>query len=160
VLKVMADTGKVPYIYKDAHSIEELTLLLRQWTQRQYSRYSLAYIGYHGEPGMVWVGRKRVTLDDLADMLNGRCKGKTLYFGSCSTLRLPKREVEAFRATTKARCVMGYTTDVGWYEGIGFDVMLFGALTWYQRIDAVDKYLRKTQGPLVRRLGFKMYYGA
>ena len=52
----------------------------------------------------------------------------------------------------------GFTRDIDWHESAAFDLILFEALTYYQRIDAVDRWLRENYGPLARRLGFRMVY--
>jgi hypothetical protein len=40
-----------------------------------------------------------------------------------------------------------------------FDLILFDALTHYQRMDAVERYMKRNQPGLVKKLGFRMFYG-
>lgn len=40
-----------------------------------------------------------------------------------------------------------------------FDLILFDALTHYQRMDAVECSMRRNAPSLVRQLGFRMFYG-
>ena len=129
-------------------------------TQSQYSSHAFSYFAFHGSPGMVHIGRSRVTLDDLADELAGRCAGRSLYFASCGVLNIPKREIEAFRAATKARCVIGYSEAVDWYESSGFELMMLGAFSRHQRLDAIERYLTVRNKNLAKHLGFQMHYGA
>jgi hypothetical protein len=96
-------------------------------------------------------------LVQLGEELRGVCAGKILYFGSCGVLDIPKREVEAFRRTTKARCVVGYVEDVGWYAIAAFELALLEALTYYRRADAVEAWLANQYPGLARKLGFRMY---
>lgn len=159
LLDFLKASGKVNFIYRDVNTIEELSFLVHRWTDRQYARYSLGYFGFHGKPGHLVVGRKKVSLGELGDLLKGKCAGRTIYFGSCEVFNIPKRDIREFRRQTRARCVAGYTTDVDWFEASAFDLLLFEALTWYRRMDAVEDWLKKHHGGMVRRLGFEMYYG-
>jgi hypothetical protein len=111
-------------------------------------------------PGRLLVGRRYITLEQMGDVLAGQCAGKTLYFGSCGVLGIKAREVEAFRRRTKARCVIGFKEqDVDWMVSAAFDLVLFDALTAYQRMDAVERYMKRNQPALVKKLGFQMFYG-
>jgi hypothetical protein len=159
LLEFLERSNKVRHIYQHVRTVDALVDIVEQWPQRQYNSYSLGYFGFHGSGGTLHVGRRRVDLETLGESLAGSCKGKTIYFGSCSVLNIPKRRIEEFRRLTQARAVIGYTTDVDWYASAAFDLVLFEALTHYQRIDAVDRWLRKEYPGLSRKLGFKMVYG-
>jgi hypothetical protein len=158
LLEYMEKIGQIRFIHERANSVDNALDLFRKWPQAQYRQYSLGYFGFHGSPGQLHIGRRRLGLDALADELDGAARGKTLYFGSCSVLDLPKREIEVFRARTGARCVAGYATDVEWFESSAFDLLLFEALTHYKRIDAVDRWLQREYRPFARRLNFRMVY--
>ncbi len=151
--------GQIRYIHQRARTLEAALEVLQKWPQHQYRTYSLGYLGFHGSAGALDFGHRKLTLDALGRHLAGKCSGKTLYFGSCSVLDVPKRKIEAFRGIVRARCVAGYTRHIDWYESAAFDLLLFEALTRYQRIDAVDNWLRRQYPGLVRQLGFKMFYG-
>jgi len=74
--------------------------------------------------------------------------------------RRSRADVEAFRRVLDARCVAGYTLDIDRFESAAFDLRFFEALTRYMRIDAVDRWLLRQYGGLVKHLGCKMFYGA
>jgi hypothetical protein len=74
-------------------------------------------------------------------------------------LDIPKKEVEAFRKTTKVQCLAGYVEDVGWYAVAAFELVLLEAFTYYRRANAVEDWLANQYPGLVRKLGFRMYYG-
>jgi hypothetical protein len=159
LLEYLEGVGQIRFLHDNVRTVSELVHLIRLWPQRQYQRYSIGYFGFHGVPGRLRIGRQFITLDELAEEMNGSSAGKTIYFGSCSVLDLKRREIEEFRRATKARCVAGFDRDIDWHESAAFDLILFEALTYYRRIDAVDRWLRENYGSLVRRLGFRMVYG-
>jgi len=105
---------------------------------------------------MVLIGRKKLTLAEFGRCIAGTCQGKTIHFGSCSTLAAGKREALQFKRATKAKCVSGYTECVEWFTSAAFEILLLEALTFYKRTDAVESYLKEYQG-LVKDLGFRMY---
>jgi hypothetical protein len=160
LLEFLEHSGKVRFTHHRANSLGEVENVVRRWRQKQYARYSLGYFGFHGDPGRLHVGRRKISLEELGEHLDGACRGKTIYFGSCAVLDVPKGRIEAFRRITRARCVVGYTKDVDWYASCAFDLLLFEALTYYRRIDFADRWLAKEYGPLRRKLGFRMHYGA
>ena len=159
LLEFLRASGKVRFTHDEVHSLDALKHVVSKWPQHQYSRYPLGYFGFHGKPGCLLLGRRRITLEELGEHLAGACRGRTIYFGSCSVLDVPKKRVEAFRRATRARCVAGYTEEVDWFASAAFDLLLFEALTYYRRMDAVDRWMRYEYGPLARKLGFKMFYG-
>ena len=55
----------------------------------------------HGEPGAIFIGRKRYRLEELAIFFAAGGRSGSL-FGSCATLDVDKDVVEALRKTTKA----------------------------------------------------------
>lgn len=159
LLDHLDNVGQVRYIHRPADTVDTALDYLTRWPQAQYREYSLGYLGLHGGAGQLHIGRRKLALEELGEALDGRCKGKTIYFGSCSVLGVPKHRIERFRRQVQARCVAGYEKDVDWFESSAFDLLLFEALTRYRRIDAVDRWLRNEYLGFVRRLGFKMYYG-
>jgi hypothetical protein len=161
LLEYLEAVGEIRFLHERARTPDTAVHLLRTWTQRQYDHYPLGYFGFHGIPGVLLFGRgRRLTMDELAKVLDGACAGRTLYFGSCAFLNVDRRRIETFRHRTRARCIAGYRKDVDWFESAAFDVLLFEALTRYQRIDAAHRWLLRRYPGLVRTLGFAMFYGS
>ena len=125
--------------------------------QRKYDSYNIGYFAFHGKAENICIGQKHLSLDELGELLKGSCTGKTLYFGSCSTLGIWPSKVRIFQKITKARCVCGYTLDIDWLQSAAFELLLFDALTNFKRMDAVERYLNQFKS-LKTQLGFKMYW--
>lgn len=156
LLEFLASSGKIKLVYRDVGTPSDLEFYARKWGQHAYDNYKIGYFAFHGSPGGIHIGRRFLKLDQLAKALAGSCAGKVIYFGSCATLKVSTRKIQEFRAATRAKCVCGYTDDVGWFESAAFELLLFDALTWYRRIDAAERYLSDYRG-LQRRLGFRLY---
>ncbi len=159
LLVYLKGVGQIDFIHRQVETVEGLLNVVRRWPQKQYTAYSLGYFGFHGEPGRLLLGRRSLELEELGEVLRGKCAGKVLYFGSCALMDIPTRRIQRFRRLTGARCVAGYREDVDFFESAAFDMLLLEALTWYRRMDAVDNWLGSEYGQLVRRLSFRMYYG-
>lgn len=159
MLELLDGLEQIRFAYRDASTTTELELYLRQWTQRQYSDFGFGYLAFHGDPGLIYVGRRKYTLQDLGTALEGRCEGRVLYFGSCATLDVDREVAEDLRRRTKARAVCGYTEDVPMIEGCAFELNLISSVTWYARIDAAFKYLTRNHGGACDTLGLRATWG-
>ncbi|NOY06052.1 MAG: hypothetical protein GXO82_05405 [Chlorobi bacterium] len=157
LLQFLEQSNRINFIYRDVGTVEELQFYMNKWRQRAYRSYKIGYFAFHGEPDTILIGRKRLSLDQLGDFLEGACRGKIVYFGSCATLDIGRAKVLEFTRKTKARCVCGYTKDVDWFSSSAFELLLFSTLTRYTRMDAVERHLTSYRS-LTRELGFKMYW--
>ena len=158
ILELLAHQQQIKFIHKDVGTLDELDHYLNKWLQKQYAEYNIGYLAFHGDPGGIWLGRKRVDLETITEIIDRRGSGRILHFGSCSTLDIPPRHIKQFLADTKVKAVCGYREDVGWLESAAFEVLLVEALTYYRRVDAAYNYLRKNYSNLCRRLQFKMVW--
>ena len=145
----------IRYIHRDAATVDEFDFYMRQWTQKRYANYSFGYLGFHGEENAIQIGRRFLTLEELAELLDGRCRGRTIYLGSCATLCISTARIEAFRAAVGARAVCGYVEDVDWIESAAFDLNLIDAVIDAKRIDAGFRRLHKRHLGECRQLGFR-----
>src|SRR5512147_1436861 len=78
----------VPYIHRDVATRTEFEHYVRLWAQRRYAKYPVLYLAFHGEESEILLGdrrkpQNRVSLDELGELLAGKCEGRIIYFGSC-----------------------------------------------------------------------------
>lgn len=158
VFDVLEGQRIVDSIHRTAATREELAHYLRACTQKRYDKFRLIYLAFHGEPGLIRIGRQSVELEEVAEMLGGRASRSVVYFDSCSTVDVPKRRLDDFLKVSGAKAVGGYSTDVDWLESVAFDLLIIEALTRYQRVDAADRWLQKEYGSTVRKLKFKLHW--
>ena len=133
MLRLLETMGnyRVPYFHHDVGTREEFRFYLKKWTGRQFDNYPILYLAFHGEPGGIAVGEGRnntLTLDHLAERLEGVCKGRVIHFGSCSTLDLDGRKLSSFLRRTGACAVFGFRTEVNWLLSAAFDLLVLGYL--------------------------------
>lgn len=160
MLELLEAVDGIPFIHEHVNASKEAFFAaLQQWAQKRYERYSIAYFASHGKPGKLLLGRKVVSIEDVAEALEGRCAGRVLYFGSCSVLQIPDERIQAVRERTQADAVVGFTRDVGWVASAALDMILLESLSENPEEAAVEKWLRKEYGALAGHLGLRMVYG-
>lgn len=161
MLEMLETVDGIPYIHEHVgESIDAFEGALKKWKLKKYADYSIAYFAFHGKPGKLMFGRHVVPLKQIAALLKGACAGRTLYFGSCSVLRIEEEAALRFVAETEADAVVGFTRDVSWLASAALDLILLEALAVNKDKVQVEKWLRKEYGALARHLGLRMFYGA
>lgn len=165
VLRLL-ETGysKVPYLHFDVGTREEFDYYLKKWRGASFrDTHPILYLGFHGDPGEIWLGETRsncVDLDELADLLDGRCKGRIVHFGSCSTLDVHGHKLNAFLNRTDALAVCGFKSDVDWLQATAFEMLVMGGLqevSFTSRgMGKFERKLKEAAPGLLRKLDFRM----
>lgn len=152
----------IPSIRRDIGTIPELEFYLKKWCQRRYKSYSILYLGFHGDPGVIYISDAKTTvdLDWLEERLAGKCKGTVIHFGSCATLNVHGKRLKRFLVTTGALAVCGYKDEVDWMISASFEILF---LEIFQRFSmtrsgmkAVDRTIKAEIPGLSRQLAFRM----
>lgn len=153
ILTLLSQLGVAESIHRDVATRVELEHYLSKFQQKRYDDYKVLYLAMHGYPGAVHLGRDELTLDELEDLLRGKCKGKVIYFGSCLTLKTEPKRIQEFARATGARAVVGYRKPVDWLESAAFEVLLLDRLTTGWRSDALFNHLARDHGVFAKSLG-------
>lgn len=140
------------YIYHTSVTTQELEFYLNKWkTKKINDRYPILYLAFHGEIGTICLNKKEnYSLDDLAELLENKCSGKVIYFGSCSTLKLHKTRIKTFLKKTDAIAAIGYKSDVDWIQSTACDLLVFDALQ-HDKLDS--KGIEKIHGKIISDYG-------
>ena len=158
ILELLGNYNKTRMIYRNVGTKEELYYYSNKWMLKKYQDLKIGYFAFHGEPGALKIGTKSISIEEIGELLEGQCKGKIVYFGSCSVLSIPESRIEEFKKQTKAKCVCGYRKDVDWIMSCAFDLLLFDAFSYYNYSPSNTlRYLKKTTPGLLVNLHFEMY---
>ena len=156
---------KVPYIHRHIGTREEFFHYIHKWTLKGLQRYPVLYLGFHGTAGHLEVGERRgskgqVDLDELGELLEGKCKGRVIHFGSCETLDVHGGRLNAFLRRTGAVAVMGYREMTAWIDSTAFEIILLGTLQEWsltkRGMKALEKRVRGRAPGLAKELGFRL----
>lgn len=149
---------KSKIIHRNVATIEEFAYYSEKWKLKKYNDFPIGYFAFHGEEGTLLLGAKKISIEEIGELLKGHCQGKIIYFGSCSVLSIPEEKLMHFKKITKARCVCGYRTDVDWMMSCAFDLLLIDAFSYYDYSPTKTmKYLEKIAPGLIVNLKFAMY---
>ena len=153
-------------IHRNVATRGELKHLLQEWALKKYDHYPILYLGFHGDPGILFLRggqRNPVELDWLAECLAGRCRGRIVHFGSCGTLNLHGNRLNHFLRVTRALAVSGYRTDVDWIQSAAFELVLLSALQFNtftrQGVEAALRRVKEDARTLARVLRYRMEMG-
>ncbi len=128
VLELLKSWGRIDYIYRDVSTVAEFERYAARWAS-EYAQYKMAYFASHGDAGQVWLSDDAsVPLERLGDLLEGRCAGRLIHLGGCSTLSIRPAAIRDFLTATGARAVCGYTTDVDTIEAAALEMLLMHEL--------------------------------
>jgi hypothetical protein len=123
----------IRYIHRDVATTEEFSFYLDKWLLKKHGSYPILYLAFHGEEGLLRVGDQRrsgAALDFhwFEQQIAGRGRGRMLYFGSCSTMNIPGRSLDAFLKNTRLEGVLGYRGDIDWADSMTMDIFLLSRL--------------------------------
>ena len=99
---------------------------------------------------------KTVSLDEVADMIDGRANGRIIHFGSCRTLETDGWELRRFLKKTNALAVSGYTADVDFVRSSVFDLIYFQQCQTTTSIRKISEEMKRYYKNLGAELGFKI----
>lgn len=130
-LKALTDASERPIavIHRQARTAEECLTLLDLWAARHKPRYPILVVAGHGAPGVVSEGSRRarvaaLTLDELADALEGRGRGGWLHVGSCASLDIPSRQRRGVKERIGCAALSGFRAPVDHVDAIAFELIL------------------------------------
>ena len=152
-------------IHRDVATLGEMEHYLKRWTLRKYDEYPILYLGFHGDPGTLYMRagqRDPVQLDWIGERLKGACKGRIVHFGSCGTLAAHGNRLNHFLQQTGALALSGYRTDVDWIQSAAYELVLLSALQFNtftrQGLNAALRRTMTDAGTLARGLKYRMVF--
>lgn len=158
LLQTVRELSGLKFIRRDIGTAPELYYYVRKWTQQRYREYQIGHFGFHGKPGELWLsGSTKVTLEELADVMDGRAGGRIIYFSSCEIMGTDDAVLRRFQERSGADAVIGFLERVGGsLELPAFELLLLQALNDDVRMDAVEERIRRQHPYLCELLGLKI----
>lgn len=127
VLELINRIEGMPYLHHRCGTVEEFKYSIERWkTKAFHKKYPILYLAFHGEAGLIKVGKHNITLDELAELIGSDCEGVVIYLGSCETMNWNKRKLQSFLEKTKALAILGFKKEVNWLRSASFDIQMLG----------------------------------
>lgn len=118
----------ISFFHTRVSTIAELRHHLKKWAALKNGTMPILYLSTHGEPGKLKFGDELFSIDQLWRALQGKCAGRVIMLGSCSTLKIEQESLQRLLDETGAAVVMGYNTNVNWINSTAFELILFNTL--------------------------------
>ncbi len=166
ILQLLRDSPlAVPFIHRDIATEVELRYYLRKWTQGRQRNYPILYLAFHGSPGSIHLFNEngRLTefaIDELFDVLHGRCARRVIHFGACSVLDMHGNRINRYLRTTRAAAISGYRAEVDWIDSAAFETAYLAQLQYglftYSGLHGIEQRVAKLMPHLLRTLEFNI----
>ncbi|HPR17356.1 MAG TPA: hypothetical protein PLD62_03840 [Candidatus Cloacimonadota bacterium] len=157
ILELLEVNSDILFLHADCATLNEFKFYIEKWKQSEYYRYPILYLAFHGVEKGILIDDKPFTLDEMSDILAGKCKNRVFIFASCNTVKTDKRNLKRFLRKTDALAICGYRRIVPWISATAFELMLLSALQENvldgRGIDAVHKRVNKVAA-IFRELDF------
>lgn len=157
ILDLLYSFYKVKYIYRKCVTRDEFLEGLQTFTQKRYSNYTILYIAYHGQKNCIDFGNDNfITLQEIANVLEGKLNGKIVHFGSCSTLHTSLKNIADFITRTGCSLMSGYRKDIEFFSGSAFELVYFELLQQFTSLRKIQSTVTKKYQTFVENIQFFM----
>ncbi len=166
VLDLMESSdARIPYVLRDVVTRAEIEFYLRRSFQTRYRRFDILWFAIHSRPGELLPGDmrvplERISLDDLEELLAGKCGGRILHFSGCRYLKIAPARLAKFLKRTNALAISGFTREVPWLESTIFEAYWLTLLHYESRtpkgVRRAITLMRREQMALCKKFGFVM----
>ena len=117
----------VASIYKTCDTIEGLeeslnTLVL---DDHNFKDYEIIYLVMDGEPNSICLNDYYYSLQEIAEIFEGRLKGKIFHFSNAKILDLDEEESQYFLDITGAKAISGYGNAINGVSSANLDMAFF-----------------------------------
>jgi hypothetical protein len=159
-LELLQLNANIQSVYKTCATKVEFYARLEQLlgNKTKYGKYQIIYLAFHGFKGGIEISKnEEISLEELADVFEGRLHDKIIHFGSCSTLKAHEDSIYHFLEKTNALAISGYQKDIDFISSTVFDVLYFEICQQYKSISALNDKMFNFYGELCEQLKFKIY---
>lgn len=150
----------VASIYNTCDSIEGLenninTLVL---DDHNFNDYEIIYLVITGEANSITLNDYNYSLQEVAELFEGRLQGKILHFSNIKVLDLDDEEAQYFLDITGAKAISGYGYEYNGITSSNLDIAFFNLFKEDDNMFDVVEALHQRHYKLCKLLDFRLYY--
>ena len=150
----------VASIYKTCDSIEGLedslnTLVL---DDHNFNDYEIIYLVISGEKNSIRLNDYYYSLQEVAEIFEGRLNGKIVHFSNAKVLDLDEEEAQFFLDITGAKGISGYGNKFDGLTSSNLDMAFFNLFKEDDNMFAVVEALHQKHYKACKLLDFRLYY--
>ena len=147
-------------IYKTCDTIEGLedSLNALLYNDHNFKNYEIIYLIMPGEKNNIRLNGYYYSLTEIAELFEGRLRGKILHFANAKVVNLTSDEAQYFLDVTGARALSGYGEASYKVTSTGLDKAFFGLFEDDDDVISIVKELHEKHYALCKLLDFRLYY--
>ena len=129
MLEFLYNSNGMVYSFRQVATKADFNYYIGHLNRVSYKEYNIVYLCFHGEKSkIVFADTSNYDIHEFAAEHPNIFEGKTVHFGSCSTLGINENDIKAFKRLTRASMVTGYQKDVEMTGSFIFETWLLNAL--------------------------------
>ena len=150
----------VASIYKACDTIEGLENSLNALVldDHNFKEYEIIYMVTTGEANSICLNGYYYSLQEIAEIFEGRLKGKILHFSNSKVLDLEEEEAQYFLDITGAKGISGYGNEFNGITSSNLDAAFFNLFNEDENMLDVVEELHQKYYKVCKLLDFKLYY--
>jgi hypothetical protein len=159
-LEQLAMEYGVASIYKTCDTIEGLEASLNALVlnDHNFKDYEIIYLVITGEANSICLNDYYYSLQEIAEIFEGRLKGKILHFSNAKILDLDEEEAQYFLDITGAKGVSGYGNEFNGISSSNLDKAFFNLFKEDDNMLDVVEELHQRHYNACKLLDFRLYY--
>jgi len=159
-LEQLAFEEGITSIYKTCDTIEgfEESLNTLLYDDHNFKDYEIIYLVIPGEGNNICINEYYYSLEEIAELFEGKMKGKILHFANAKILDLSEEEAQYFLDITGARAVSGYGAAFKNLTSSAIDKAFFSICQEHDNVVDIVEELYQKHYALCKLLDFRLYY--
>jgi hypothetical protein len=147
-------------IYNTCDTIEGLEASLSTLVSddHNFKDYEIIYLVIAGEANSICLNDYYYSLQEIAEIFEGRLKGKILHFSNAKVLDLDKEEAQYFLDITGAKAISGYGNEYNGITSSNLDKVFFNLFKEDDNMFKVVEELHQRHYDVCKFLDFRLYY--
>ena len=159
-LERLAIEQGISSIYKTCDTIEGLEESLNTLLHddHNFTDYEIIYLVMPGEANNISLNDYLYSLEEIAELFEGKMRGKIIHFANAKVLDLSAEEAQYFLDVTGARAISGYGVAVQQLSSCNLDKAFFGLFQELDDVVEIVEELHQNHYALCKLLDFRFYY--
>ena len=159
-LEQLAFEQGIDSIYKTCDTIEGLEESLNAliYADHNFKNYEIIYLVMPGERNNICLNDYYYSFEEIAELFDGKLKGKILHFANAKIVDLNEEEAQYFLDITGAKAVSGYGEASYKVTSSGLDKAFFSLFEDSDDVIEIVEELHQKHYALCKLLDFRLYY--
>jgi hypothetical protein len=128
------------------------------YDDHNFKDYEIIYLVMPGEGNNICLNNYYYSFEEIAEIFEGKMRGKILHFANAKILDLSEDEAQYFLDITGAKAVSGYGANVPNFSSIPLDKAFFSLYQDDDDVVAVVEELYQKHYAVCKLLDFRLYY--